>query len=111
MYTSDDATDTIDIMKLNLTNQTLLFSLSGAQIVAQWIVSVNVGGEKTGSKKTEWLRKARYSYRAFLFCQREEPMLGFIALNNLHKSNHCFVSPRCFFSASLTEIHRGDLPF
>ena len=28
-----------------------VFSLSGAQIVAQGIVSVNVGGEKTGSKK------------------------------------------------------------
>ena len=53
MYTSDDATDTIDIMKLNLTNQTLLFSLSGAQIVAQWIVSVNVGGEKTGNQSFE----------------------------------------------------------
>ena len=30
-----------------------VFFLSGAQIVAQGIVSINVGREKTGSKKTE----------------------------------------------------------
>ena len=112
VYATNACLDTSDKSARNVfvrsANHAQLFSLSGAHIVAQGIVSVNVGREKTGSKKTEWLRKARYSYRAFLFCQREEPMLGFVALNNLHKSNHCFVPPRCFFSASLTEIHREN---
>ena len=64
--------------------------------------------QRKNGKPIIWIvQKARYSHRAFLFCL----LFECIETKWTDNSFHLTVLRRCFFSASLTEIHRGDLPF